>query len=68
MVYSTYLKFNILDPRSCHDLANFGIRTSGFYLIDPDGFAIGEGPIRVYCNVDSRGHGMLLRKYIALAE
>ncbi len=39
--------------RSCHELFQHGIKTSGLYDIDPDGENIGRPPIQVYCNYTS---------------
>jgi len=39
--------------RSCDEYAAFGLATSGYYLIDPDGPLVGEQPIQVLCNFTS---------------
>jgi len=36
--------------RSCSEYADFGLRATGFYLIDPDGPLIGNAPFQVLCN------------------
>ena len=35
--------------RTCQEMYEFGIRTSNYYFIDPDGPLIGKEPIQVYC-------------------
>lgn len=42
--------------RSCYDLRQFGIVTSGVYTVDPDGSGDGA-PIQVYCNMTYDGGG-----------
>ncbi len=42
-----------LVPKSCAELRNFGITTSGLYDIDPDGNGMGDRPITVHCDLDS---------------
>ena len=39
--------------RSCTEYSEYGLKTDGFYNIDPDGPLHGEVPIRVYCNFTS---------------
>ena len=41
-------------PRTCQAarLANPSL-SSGLYWLDPDGTTSGDGPIRVYCNMDT---------------
>merc|ERR1719341_23125 len=36
--------------RSCFEYSQYGLKTSGPYLIDPDGGLIGQEPFQVYCN------------------
>jgi len=36
--------------RSCSEYSNFGLTTSGYYMIDPDGPLIGQEPFQVLCN------------------
>ena len=36
--------------RTCNELSNRGITSSGVYTIDPDGDGIGYEPILVFCN------------------
>jgi len=36
--------------RSCYEYSQYGLRTSGLYMIDPDGALIGQEPFQVYCN------------------
>lgn len=42
--------------RSCYDLRQFGVVTSGIYTVDPDGSGDGA-PIQVYCNMTYDGGG-----------
>ena len=35
--------------RTCQEMYEFGIRTSNYYFIDPDGPLVGKEPIQVYC-------------------
>ena len=39
--------------RSCSEYADFGLRTTGIYMIDPDGPLIGQEPFGVRCNFSS---------------
>merc|ERR1712142_980762 len=39
--------------RSCEEYAAYGLVTTGYYLIDPDGPLVGEQPIQVLCNFTS---------------
>ena len=36
--------------RSCSEYADFGVKTTGLYMIDPDGPLIGHEPFQVLCN------------------
>jgi len=36
--------------RSCNEYAHFGLKTSGTYMIDPDGSLIGKEPFQVFCD------------------
>jgi len=36
--------------RSCYEYSQYGLKTSGPYMIDPDGGLIGQEPFQVYCN------------------
>jgi len=36
--------------RSCAEYSQYGLKTSGAYMIDPDGGLIGQAPFEVYCN------------------
>ena len=38
--------------RSCHELQEYGIKTSGVYTIDPDGPRSGYAPFAVVCNFE----------------
>merc|ERR1711934_1066555 len=39
--------------RSCYEYSQFGLKTNGPYLIDPDGGLIGQEPFQVYCNFNT---------------
>ena len=41
--------------RSCYQLQQLGLTSSGHYFIDPDGVGVGQGPVRVWCDMRS-GH------------
>merc|ERR1719264_1958602 len=36
--------------RSCYEYSQYGLKTSGLYMIDPDGGLIGQEPFQVHCN------------------
>jgi len=36
--------------RSCFEYSQYGLKTSGLYMIDPDGGLVGQEPFQVYCN------------------
>merc|ERR1711971_1107059 len=36
--------------RSCFEYSQYGLKTSGAYMIDPDGGLIGQEPFQVHCN------------------
>ena len=36
--------------RTCAEYAQYGLKTSGFYMIDPDGPLLGQPPFQVYCD------------------
>jgi hypothetical protein len=38
-------------PRTCHELKEMGVETSGKYFIDPDGPWMGAKPVEVFCNM-----------------
>ena len=44
--------FKVRTLRSCEEYAQFGIRTSGVYPIDPDGILVGQPPFSAYCRFD----------------
>ena len=46
-----YLKeiSKLIVVRTCQEMYEYGIRTSNYYFIDPDGPLIGKEPIQVYC-------------------
>merc|ERR1712126_453467 len=39
--------------RSCAEYSKYGLKTNGFYLIDPDGPLLGQPPFEVFCNFTS---------------
>ena len=39
--------------RSCSEYSEYGLKTDGFYNIDPDGPLLGHPPFQVYCNFTS---------------
>ena len=39
--------------RSCAEYSQYGIKTDGFYMIDPDGPLLGHPPFQVFCNFTS---------------
>ena len=36
--------------RSCSEYSQYGLKTDGFYMIDPDGPLLGHPPFQVFCN------------------
>ena len=44
--------------RTCHELEQIGVQTSGMYLIDPDGEMMGDAPINVYCDFKNGGNAI----------
>lgn len=39
--------------RTCAEYAQYGLKTSGLYMIDPDGPLLGQPPFQVFCNFTS---------------
>ena len=39
--------------RSCAEYSQYGLKTDGFYMIDPDGPLLGHPPFQVFCNFTS---------------
>ena len=39
--------------RTCAEYAQYGLKTSGLYMVDPDGPLLGHPPFQVFCNFDS---------------
>jgi len=39
--------------RTCAEMEQHGVKTSGFYNLDPDGDNIGNAPIRAYCDFEA---------------
>ena len=38
--------------RTCAEYAQYGLKTSGLYMVDPDGPLLGHPPFQVFCNFD----------------
>merc|ERR1711936_268602 len=36
--------------RSCYEYSQYGLKTNGPYMVDPDGGLVGQEPFQVYCN------------------
>jgi len=39
--------------RSCAEYSQYGIKTNGYYMVDPDGELAGENPFQVFCNFET---------------
>ena len=39
--------------RSCAEYSQYGLKTDGLYMIDPDGPLLGHPPFQVFCNFTS---------------
>ena len=39
--------------RTCAEYAQYGLKTSGLYMIDPDGPLLGQPPFQVFCDFKS---------------
>ena len=39
--------------RSCAEYSQYGLKTVGYYMIDPDGPLLGQPPFQVFCNFTS---------------
>ena len=39
--------------RTCAEYAQYGLTTSGLYMVDPDGPLLGQPPFQVFCNFDA---------------
>ena len=39
--------------RTCAEYAQYGLKTSGLYMVDPDGPLLGHPPFQVFCNFDA---------------
>ena len=50
--------------RSCAEYSQYGIKTDGFYMIDPDGPLLGHPPFQVFCNFTSGQMRKLCHKII----
>ena len=37
--------------RTCAEYAQYGLKTSGLYMIDPDGPLLGQAAFQVYCDL-----------------
>ena len=38
--------------RTCAEYAQYGLKASGLYMVDPDGPLLGHPPFQVFCNFD----------------
>ena len=45
--------------RTCAEYAQYGLKTSGLYMVDPDGPLLGQPPFQVFCNFDA-GKGVFV--------
>ena len=43
--------------RTCHEYAQYGLKTSGLYMVDPDGPLLGKPPFQVFCDFDTGKQG-----------
>ena len=50
------IKLNVI--RSCQEMLDFGIKTSNYYHIDPDGPLTGSQPFRVWCDFSEDGRAI----------
>ena len=39
--------------RSCAEYSQYGIKSNGYYQVDPDGPLLGQPPFQVFCNFTS---------------
>ena len=39
--------------RTCAEYAQYGLKTSGLYMVDPDGPLLGQPPFQVFCDFDA---------------
>ena len=39
--------------RTCAEYAQYGLKTSGLYMVDPDGPLLGQPPFQVFCNFEA---------------
>ena len=39
--------------RTCAEYAQYGLTTSGLYMVDPDGPLLGQPPFQVFCDFDA---------------
>ena len=49
--------------RSCAEYAQYVLKTSGLYMIDPDGPLLGQPPFQVFCDFKS-GMSVNLKSYV----
>ena len=47
--------------RTCAEYAQYGLKTSGLYMVDPDGPLLGQPPFQVFCNFDAGKNIFVLR-------
>ena len=50
------IKLNVI--RSCQEMLDFGINTSNYYHVDPDGPLTGSSPFRVWCDFTEDGRAI----------
>ena len=47
--------------RTCAEYAQYDLKTSGLYMVDPDGPLLGQPPFQVFCNFDAGKDIFVLR-------
>ena len=47
--------------RTCAEYAQYGLKTSGLYMVDPDGPLLGQPPFQVFCDFDAGKDNFVLR-------
>ena len=52
--------------RTCAEYAQYGLKTSGLYMVDPDGPLLGQPPFQVFCNFDAGKNIFVLRLALIL--
>ena len=54
--------------RTCAEYAQYGLKTSGLYMVDPDGPLLGQPPFQVFCNFDAGKNIFVLRLALILIQ